>query len=44
VQPLDLNLATRPFHNNTLHWLGYGLGAVLVIVMTFFNVDAYVDY
>jgi hypothetical protein len=44
VQPLDLNLATRPFHNNTLHWLGYGIGAVFVIATTFFNVDAYIDY
>ena len=44
MQSLELNLATRPFHNNTLYWLGYGLGAVLLLTVTFWNASAYIDY
>ncbi len=44
MQTLELNLASRPFRNNTLYWLGYGLGAVLILVTTFWNASAYVDY
>jgi hypothetical protein len=31
MQSLDLNLATRPFRNNTLLWTGYGTAFVLLI-------------
>lgn len=31
---LDLNLASRPFRNNTLLWGGYGLTALLLLAFT----------
>jgi Tfp pilus assembly protein PilN len=37
VQPLDLNLASRPFKNNTLLWLGFVLAVVLLGGMTVRN-------
>ncbi len=42
MQPLDLNLASRPFRNNALLWAGYGLAAVLLLAFTAWNVRAYV--
>lgn len=43
MQPsvLDLNLATRPFRNNTLLWIGYALGVVAVLALTVWNVHTY---
>lgn len=41
MQLLDLNLASRPFKNNTLLWLCYGLALVLVAVFTTWNVQTY---
>ena len=38
---LDLNLASRPFRNNTLLWTGFGLGVVLVLALTAWNLLAY---
>jgi hypothetical protein len=44
MQPLDLNLASRPFRNNVLLWGGYSLAAALLVGSTIWNVHAYVDY
>jgi len=44
IEPLDLNLATRPFKNNTLLWTGYSLGLVLLIAFAVWNVTSYVEY
>lgn len=44
MQHLDLNLATRPFRNNVLLWVGYSVGAALVLGFTIWNVHAYFDY
>jgi Tfp pilus assembly protein PilN len=35
---LDLNLASRPFRNNTLHWTLFGVGVVAVVAFTAWNV------
>ncbi len=40
---LELNLASRPFRNNTHLWLAYGLGAALVVLLTAWNVRAAID-
>ena len=37
LQPLDLNLGTRPFRNNTLIWTGLGLGMLLVVLLSWWN-------
>jgi hypothetical protein len=37
LQPLDLNLGTRPFRNNTLIWTGLGLGLLLVLWLSWWN-------
>ncbi len=37
MQSLDLNLASRPFRNNTLLWAGYGLAVVLLIGFSAWN-------
>jgi Tfp pilus assembly protein PilN len=44
MQSLDLNLATRPFRNNTLLWIGYSLAVVLLGVFTAWNVMAYQEH
>ena len=38
MQALDLNLASRPFKNNTLLWIGFSLAAVLLVLLTVDNV------
>lgn len=38
MQPLDLNLASRPFRNNTLPWAGLAVLAVALLVSTWWNV------
>jgi len=44
MQVLDLNLASRPFRNNTLLWLGLGGGGLLVLLFMVWNVTTYLDY
>ncbi len=44
MQRLDLNLATNPFRNNTLLWLGYGGAAVLLVLFSVWNVRTFVEY
>jgi len=34
---LEINLATRPFRNNTLHWVGFGSAALILLVITGVN-------
>jgi len=43
VRALDLNLATRPFRNNSLLWLGHGLLAAAVICFTAWNTVTFVE-
>jgi hypothetical protein len=38
MQALDLNLATRPFKNNTLLWTGYVSSCVLLVAFSVWNV------
>ena len=44
MQPLDLNLATRPFRNNTLLWTGYGVASLLFVVFTYWNVTSFYEH
>jgi Tfp pilus assembly protein PilN len=44
IPPLDLNLSTRPFRNNTLPWLGLLLGVTVLGLMTWWNVTTYLSY
>lgn len=41
MQALDLNLASRPFRNNTLLWAGYGGALVLLVAFAVWNVFAW---
>ena len=41
MQPLDLNLASKPFRNNTLPWAGLVLGALTVAAFTWWNVTSW---
>jgi Tfp pilus assembly protein PilN len=34
---LEINLATRPFRNNTLHWVSFGSVALILLVITGVN-------
>jgi hypothetical protein len=44
LTPLDLNLATRPFRNNTLPWAAVLVGAIALVTLTWWNVSTYMDY
>ncbi|ANM28658.1 hypothetical protein ABI59_02065 [Acidobacteria bacterium Mor1] len=41
MQSLDLNLASRPFRNNTLLWACYGLAVVLLVAFSVWNYQTY---
>ena len=41
MQVLDLNLASRPFKNNTLLWLGHGAAILLLTAFTAWSVRTY---
>ncbi len=42
MQALDLNLASRPFRNNTMLWLGHGAAVLLLAVFAVWNVRSFV--
>jgi hypothetical protein len=44
MQRLDLNLASNPFRNNTLLWVGYGSAAIVLVLFSIWNVNTFVDY
>jgi len=39
---LDINLASRPFRNNTLLWTGFALGLLAVLTLSVWNVRTYI--
>jgi hypothetical protein len=41
MQPLDLNLATRPFKNNTLPWVAVGTAITALVAITVWNISTY---
>jgi len=41
VQPLDLNLSSRPFRNNVPLWVGYSIVVTLLLLSTVWNVRTY---
>lgn len=41
MQPLDLNLASRPFRNNTLLWVGHALAVAMLVVFSWWNIDTW---
>jgi hypothetical protein len=44
MQPLDLNLASNPFRNNTLLWTGYTTATVLLLAFSVWSVNTLVDH
>jgi len=44
MNPLDLNLASRPMRNNTLLWVAHAALALAILGGTTWNVTAYVRY
>ncbi len=43
MQPLDLNLSSHPFRNNTLLWAAHGGAIALLLLFTAWNVRAFLD-
>ena len=43
MQSLDLNLASRPFRNNTLVWTAHALAAALLLSFSYWNARTYLD-
>lgn len=43
IPALEINLATRPFRNNLALWIGYGVGAALVVGFSAWNLWAAID-
>jgi hypothetical protein len=41
MQPLDLNLASRPFKNNTLLWVLHGIASTLIVGFAVWSVWSY---
>ena len=41
MQTVELNLASRPFKNDTLLWVGFALGAALLGWLSWWNVDTF---
>jgi Tfp pilus assembly protein PilN len=44
VRPIDINLATRPFRNNTLLWTSFGVAALALAALTVLNVWVFLGY
>ena len=44
MNSLDLNFASTPFRNKTPYYLGYGLGAALLVAFTAYNTLAFFAY
>jgi len=44
VKPVDLNFSASPFRNNTPFYIGYALGALVLIAFTTYNTWAFVHY
>lgn len=43
MQPLDLNLSSRPFRNNTLPWTALVLGVVAVLAFSWWNASRWLS-
>ncbi len=43
MQILDLNLASRPFRNNTMLWLGHGVAVLLLVGFSAWNARSFVS-
>ncbi|MDH3627045.1 MAG: hypothetical protein OEV00_00880 [Acidobacteriota bacterium] len=44
MRPLDLNLAHRPYRNNTLLWIVTGLAVLALVAGTVWEVRSFLDY
>jgi Tfp pilus assembly protein PilN len=44
MRPLEINLATRPFRNNTLYWVGFGSAGLALAVLSVVNVWMFFGY
>ncbi|HEV8335259.1 MAG TPA: hypothetical protein VGR67_02445 [Candidatus Polarisedimenticolia bacterium] len=44
MRAIDINLATRPFRNNTLLWTGFGFAALTLAALTVVNVWVFLGY
>jgi len=44
LRPLEINLATRPFRNNTLYWTGFGSAALGLAALTVVNLWLFIGF
>ncbi len=44
MRPIEINLATRPFRNNTLYWAGFGSAAGVLAALSVLNVWLFFGY
>jgi len=44
LRPLEINLATRPFRNNTLYWAGFGSAALGLAALTVVNLWLFIGF
>ena len=44
MRPLEINLATRPFRNNTLYWTGFGSAALGLAALTVVNLWLFIGF
>ena len=44
MRPIEINLATRPFRNNTLYWAGFGSAVLALAAVSVVNVWFFLGY
>jgi len=44
MRPIEINLATRPFRNNTLYWAGFGSAVLALAAVSVVNVWLFLGY
>jgi hypothetical protein len=44
MRPIEINLATRPFRNNSLYWAGFGTAVLALAAVTAVNAGLFLGY